>query len=423
MPPQATVDDQMRALTRAFRETEERYKVEAEETAKDLLRLQAELAKRDKAFRKLKQYSEEQQVLMETEKAQQAAEVQRGHEQRVAALKLAEVRKAEVDEAREKVQELTIELVSTKDEARDTGVRADAALAEAKQKIEDQGQVLQQCQEEVGRLTAENVSLATRSKEAGAKLQVISDELAAAEAARLAAVADLRNVELCRDQERVAHEARLADMKSLTEKIETLTAQLKTSEKNAEYMTERAERLEQSLHESNSERGTLRQRLKQAEIENTQLTKRVQIQHNQRVELSVQLASSRGESDTSNTRYEEALADMALCKKRSDELDAANTELQARCERLASEGMSLQDKADAAQSQVIELEAINVELKTRLSSAMSRLEKCKKIEDLDLSQMQTLMRSNLAVAKTLDTFMSIAGDKDDASAGENKQIN
>ena len=51
VPPQATVDDQMRALTRAFRETEERYKIEAEETAKDLLRLQAELAKREALMR------------------------------------------------------------------------------------------------------------------------------------------------------------------------------------------------------------------------------------------------------------------------------------------------------------------------------------------------------------------------------------
>ena len=88
IPPQATVDDQMRALTRAFRETEAKYKVEAEETAKDLLRLTGELNKRDKAYTQLKQFCEEQEVLKDTMKAQQQAELQRGHERRVEALKL-----------------------------------------------------------------------------------------------------------------------------------------------------------------------------------------------------------------------------------------------------------------------------------------------------------------------------------------------
>ena len=417
VPPQATVDDQMRALTRAFPETEERYKIEAEETAKDLLRLQAELAKRDKAFRQLKQYCEEQQVLMETAKAQQAAELQRGHERKIDALKLANTRKAEGDEARRQVTELNDQLVATQDEARDAGVRAAAALAECQERHVEQGVVLKAAQEEVGRLTASNTALNARATEDSANLQTAQDVLASSEAARLGAVADLRNAQLAAAQAQAAHEARLSDMEDQTEQIETLTAQLKTSEKNAAYMQERAERLEESLRESNAERGTLRQRLKQADIENTQLTKRVQIQHNQRVELSVQLASARGESDTSNTRYEEALADMAICKKESEELDAANTELQARCERLTSEGMTLQDTAEAAQARVLELEAANVALQTRLADATERLEKCKKIEDLDLGQMQTLMRSNLAVAKTLDTFMAVAGAQSEDGNG------
>ena len=298
VPPQATVDDQMRALTRAFRETEERYKIEAEETAKDLLRLQAELAKRDKAFRQLKQYCEEQQVLMETAKAQQAAELQRGHERKIDALKLANTRKAEGDEARRQVTELNDQLVATQDEARDAGVRAAAALAECQERHVEQGVVLKAAQEEVGRLTASNTALNARATEDSANLQTAQDVLASSEAARLGAVADLRNAQLAAAQAQAAHEARLSDMEDQTEQIETLTAQLKTSEKNAAYMQERAERLEESLRESNAERGTLRQRLKQADIENTQLTKRVQIQHNQRVELSVQLASARGESDT-----------------------------------------------------------------------------------------------------------------------------
>ena len=58
-----------------------------------------------------------------------------------------------------------------------------------------------------------------------------------------------------------------------------------------------------------------------------------------------------------------------------------------------------------------------MELQTRLADATERLERCKKIEDLDLGQMQTLMRSNLAVAKTLDTFMSVAGAKSGGADG------
>lgn len=123
IPPQATVDDQMRALTRAFRETEAKYKVEAEETAKDLLRLTAELAKRDKAFGQLKQYCDEQQVLMETAKAQQAAELQRGHERRVAALKLVDTTQAEGDEARAEAARLAAANATLKDDARDAAVR------------------------------------------------------------------------------------------------------------------------------------------------------------------------------------------------------------------------------------------------------------------------------------------------------------
>ena len=89
-----------------------------------------------------------------------------------------------------------------------------------------------------------------------------------------------------------------------------------------------ADRLERALSESNSERGMLRQKMKQADIENNQLTKRVQLQHNQRVELSVQLATTRSEVETSNNRYEEALSDLAVSKQSWKELDGMNTELQ-----------------------------------------------------------------------------------------------
>ncbi len=414
IPPQATVDDQMRALTRAFRETEAKYKVEAEETAKDLLRLTAELAKRDKAFGQLKQYCDEQQVLMETAKAQQAAELQRGHERRVAALKLVDTTQAEGDEARAEAARLAAANATLKDDARDAAVRMEAALAEANTRREEVSVVLDRCQAEVGRLEAEGKRMSAQATAATAAAAEAAEAAAAAEAARVVAVAELRTAELCRDEERAAHERRLADLADQAQQIETLQAQLKTAENNAGYMTQRAERLEGALSESNAERGMLRQKMKQSEIENSQLTKRVQLQHNQRVELSVQLAAARGEVETSGARFEEALSDLAASKQAHAQIDALNTELQARSERLASEGMALQDAADASQARVVELEAENVVLQTTLRDAETRLAKCKKIEDLDLGNIETLMKSNLAVAATLDTFMKIVpGSADD----------
>jgi predicted nucleic acid-binding Zn-ribbon protein len=151
----------------------------------------------------------------------------------------------------------------------------------------------------------------------------------------------------------------------------------------------------------------LRQQMKQTEVENGQLTKRVQMQHNQRVELSVQLAAARAEVETSNARYEEALSDLAVSKQQWSQLDGMNTELQARSERLSSESMSYKDAAETSLARVEELEDENVILNTNLRDVEVRLEKCKKIEDLDLGNIETLMQSNLDVAKTLDTFMKI----------------
>tara|TARA_B100000795_G_scaffold258945_1_gene233476 strand:- start:53 stop:340 length:288 start_codon:yes stop_codon:yes gene_type:complete len=92
-------------------------------------------------------------------------------------------------------------------------------------------------------------------------------------------------------------------------------------------------------------------------------------------------------------------------------MDGMNTELQARSERLASEGITSRDQAEALQQRVEELSDENSILTTNLKDVEIRLERCKKIEDLDLGSMQTLMQSNLAVAQTLDTFMKIVPQK------------
>ena len=69
--------------------------------------------------------------------------------------------------------------------------------------------------------------------------------------------------------------------------------------------------------------------------------------------------------------------------------------------------MSYKDAAETSLARVEELEDENVILNTNLRDVEVRLEKCKKIEDLDLGNIETLMQSNLDVAKTLDTFMKI----------------
>jgi len=407
IPPQATVDDQMRALTRAFRETEAKYKVEAEETAKDLLRLTGELAKREKAHAMLKQHCEEQEVLKDTLKAQQAAELQRGHERRVDALKLVDTTNIDLKETREELERMKLANVTMRDESRDGRVRADEALSELRSEKERVMQVLEECQREVGELEAEMKTIQNKSEEYQQETINAKEELEGAEAARLAAVTELRTSEMCREQENESHQRREADMTRQAEEIESLKAQLKTANSTSDYQQQRADRLERSLAESNSERGMLRQQMKQTEVENGQLTKRVQMQHNQRVELSVQLAAARAEVETSNARYEEALSDLAVSKQQWSQLDGMNTELQARSERLSSESMSYKDAAETSLARVEELEDENVILITNLRDVEVRLEKCKKIEDLDLGNIETLMQSNLDVARTLDTFMKI----------------
>ena len=314
LPPAATVDDQMRGLTRAFRETEAKYKVESEETAKDLLRLTGELNKRDKAFMQLKQHCEEQDVLKDTMKAQQAAELQRGHERRVEALKLVDSTQHDLNEMTTELEKIKVINATLKDESRDTKVRCDADLDQSNKDRNQVTVVLKECQKEVGRLEAAMKTMQEQMKEYATKSETFQTELDVAETSRLKAVAELRTSELCRQQETESHQKRLNDLSMQSEEIESLNGQLKTSNSNSEYLTQRADRLERALAESNSERGMLRQQMKQADIENGQLTKRVQLQHNQRVELSVQLASARSEIETSNSRYENALSDLVSSK-------------------------------------------------------------------------------------------------------------
>ena len=282
IPPQATVDDQMRALTRAFRETEAKYKVEAEETAKDLLRLTGELNKRDKAYRQLKQFCEEQEVLKDTMKAQQQAELQRNHERRVNALKLVETTEHEKVKVVDELERIKVINGTIKDEARDAQVRHTAELDESNASFERQTVVLNECQTEVGRLDAECKQLTLQYNENNVVMQTLTAENEACENARLAAVsvcknlcprsglhfflcpllclwgvfltfrgllgsffflreqvAELRTSELCREQEAGAHQKRLADLTQQTEEILSLKAQLKTSNSNAEYMEQR----------------------------------------------------------------------------------------------------------------------------------------------------------------------------------------
>ena len=241
LPPAATVDDQMRGLTRAFRETEAKYKVEAEETAKDLLRLTGELNKRDKAFMQLKQHCEEQDVLKDTMKAQQAAELQRGHERRVEALKLVDSTQHDLNEMTTELEKIKVINATLKDESRDTKVRCDADLDQSNKDRNQVTVVLKECQKEVGRLEAAMKTMQEQMKEYATKSETFQTELDVAETSRLKAVAELRTSELCRQQETESHQKRLNDLSMQSEEIESLNGQLKTSNSNSEYLTQRAD--------------------------------------------------------------------------------------------------------------------------------------------------------------------------------------
>jgi hypothetical protein len=74
--------------------------------------------------------------------------------------------------------------------------------------------------------------------------------------------------------------------------------------------------------------------------------------------------------------------------------------------------MTLRDATDVLQATVEKLESENVVLLTNLRDVEARLKKCKKIENLTQTlDIERLMKSNLAVAQTLDTFMKIVPSK------------
>jgi chromosome segregation ATPase len=239
IPPQATVDDQMRALTRAFRETEAKYKLEAEETAKDLLRLTGELNKRDRAYTQLKQFCDDQEVLKDTMKAQQQAELQRSHERRVEAMKLVETTENEKNKVLEELENIKATNNSITDSARDDLVRHKAEMEESQASFDRQKNVLNDCQLEVGKLESECKKMANSLEENNKIMESLKVENDQFESERLAAVAELRASELCREQEAAAHQKRLDDIKAQAEEIESLKAQLKTSNSNAIYMEQR----------------------------------------------------------------------------------------------------------------------------------------------------------------------------------------
>ena len=69
-----------------------------------------------------------------------------------------------------------------------------------------------------------------------------------------------------------------------------------------------------------------------------------------------------------------------------------------------------------------ELESENVILMTNLNDVEARLKKCRKIEDLtQMLDIGNLMKSNLAVAQTLDTFMKIVPSKTSEWVNKNKK--
>ena len=83
--------------------------------------------------------------------------------------------------------------------------------------------------------------------------------------------------------------------------------------------------MQQALTESNAERGTLRSRLNAADITVTQLQKRVQVQHTQRVDMSVELAAARGEVESANQAQVAAEARVAGIEDTNKRIELTGT--------------------------------------------------------------------------------------------------
>ena len=404
-----SVDDQMSQLNRSFRDMEEKYRAEAEETAENLLQLQAKLTKRDKAYEQLKNYISEQQALAETQKAKQAAELQRSIEEQVAANKNA--RKAEEDlaqvESTLKVTEQS--LTDTKNTLRDESVRMNENLADRNNELKKVREDLKRTQEQCGEFEAEiknlNATITSMQEEMDGLKQANEEAINARDDALNAQ----QLAEMNANQAEQAHLQRIADLESLTHKNRELDTALFDAKQTIEKENARNDRLQQALTESNAERGTLRSRLNAADITVTQLQNRVQVQHTQRVDMSVELAAARGEVESANQAQVAAEARVAGIEDTNKRIESENTEIQARAERLAMEVESLNDAMDGNGETVRELESENASLRTQLDACRSKLVELKELDTLDVSKFTSLMQSNLQVAKTLEQFMKKTG--------------
>eukprot|EP00949_MAST-11_sp_MAST-11-sp1_P000934 g934.t1 len=404
-PPQATVDDQIRALNRSFREVEQKYRAESEESSKMLVRIQAELAKRNRAYEQLKQYSQEAQATLEAAKARQAAELQTSLEARITESKRA--KRAEdalaVAEAEMERQRNTIK--DAEEARRENQVRVDSELDDRDKKIALLELELQKCQDAAGVISSEKARLESRTEEMNAEMEDLKARLEEAVGLRDEAIAQRKVAEANLRTAEAAHTQRLDEMAALASSNTQLETQLDLRGKELDQATHRLNRVEEALAESNAERGTLRQKLGAAEVGTEQLTKRVQLQHNQRVELSVELAAARGEIEQLKERQVASDAEAGKASDRLESSNAENTELLARCERLAADVQALTEDRDELSRNVEILQSEKAELQTHLKSAEAQLESSKKIEDLDVDRFRSLMQSNLEVAATLDNFM------------------
>jgi membrane fusion protein, multidrug efflux system len=400
-----SVDDQMSQLTRSFRDMEEKYRAEAEEQAENLLRLQAELTKRNKAYETLKQYIAEQQALAEANKAKQAAELQRCLEESVAA----EKRAKSFQEMNEQVQAQLVtteeSLASTQTTMRELDVRTTENMKEKKGELKKCQADLKSCQDLAGGFEAEIANLNAALDDSNAKNEELTEQIAEAYAARDEAVVNLEVSELKLSEANAAHETRIADIHSLTVKNRELDTELFEAKQTIERESARNNRLQQALTESNAERGALRAKLNASEITVSQLQKRVQVQHAQRVDMSVELASARGEAEKAGTAQAAAEAKVAGVEDAMARVESENTALAARGERLGLEVAGLNEDMVGNGEMIRDLEAENAGLKRELQGARMKLEELKDLDTLDVSKFTSLMQSNLQVAQTLESFM------------------
>ena len=413
-----SVDDQMSQLNRSFRDMEEKFRAEAEETAENLLQLQAKLTKRDKAYEQLKQYISEQQALAEAQKAKQAAELQRSIEEQVAANKKARTAEEDLAQVQSTLEVTEQSLAETKNTMRDESVRMNENLAEKNNELKKVRDDLKRSQEQCGEFEAEikdlNATIETMRQEMNELKQSNADAIEARDKALTAQ----QLAEMNANQAEQAHLQRIADLESLTHKNRELETALFDAKQTIEKENARNDRLQQALTESNAERGTLRSRLNAADITVTQLQKRVQVQHTQRVDMSVELAAARGEVENAKEAQVAAEAKVAGIEDTNNRIESENTEIQARAERLAMEVETLNAAMDGNGETIRELESENASLRTQLDACRAKLVELKELDTLDVSKFTSLMQSNLQVAKTLEQFMKKTGQRGDEKSDE-----